>query len=267
MGSFVTTERQGAIAILRLNHPQTLNAIGSHEDCEDIVKELQSLADDRTISAAIFTGTGRAFCAGGNLKAIKERRGIGPLEQPDSTRTNYRRGVQRVIRSFYDLEVPTIAAVNGHAVGLGCDIACLCDVRIAGESATFAASFIKVGIVPGDGGAWLLQKAVGYSRAAEMFLTGDRYSARQAEQFGLVSGVFPDEQLMSEAISLAARIVANPARALRMTKRLLREAQSQSLDGILELSAAFQAIAHETADHQEAVDALLEKRDPSFTGG
>mgnify|MGYP003323671046 CR=1 FL=1 len=110
-----------------------------------------------------MTGAGRAFCAGGNLKAIQQRTGLGPLEQPDSTRANYRRGVQRVIRTIYDLEVPMIAAVNGHAVGLGNDIACLCDVRIAAESAKFAASFIKVGIVPGDGGAWLLQRTVGYS--------------------------------------------------------------------------------------------------------
>ena len=103
-----------------------------------------------------------------------------------------------------------IAAVNGHAVGLGNDIACLCDVRIAAESAKFAASFIKVGIVPGDGGAWLLQRTVGYSRAAEMFLTGDRYSAEEAAEFGLVYRVVPDEQLMDEAMALAERIAANP---------------------------------------------------------
>ena len=266
MGNFIDLERRGSIAILRMNNEQALNAIGSHEDCEDFVSALQSIADDRSVAAGILTGAGRAFCAGGNLKAIQQRTGIGPLEQPDSTRANYRRGLQRVIRTFYDLEVPMIAAVNGHAVGLGCDIACLCDVRIAAESARFAASFIKVGILPGDGGAWLLQRTVGYSRAAEMFLTGDRYSAEEAAQIGLVSRVVSDEQLIEEAIALAERIAANPARASRLTKRLLREAQNQRLSDVLELSAAFQAIVHETADHREAVAALLEKRAPSYTG-
>ena len=266
MGNFVEKERHGAVAVLRMNNEQALNAIGSHEDCQDLVDALQSLADDRSVSAGVLTGAGRAFCAGGNLKAIQQRTGIGPLEQPDSTRANYRGGVQRVIRAFYDLEVPMVAAVNGHAVGLGCDIACLCDVRIAAESARFAASFIKVGIVPGDGGAWLLQRAVGYSRAAEMLLTGDRYSAEQVAKFGLVSRVVPDAELLGEAIALAHRIAANPSRALRLTKRLLREAQKQRLDDVLELAAAFQAIVHETADHREAIAALLEKREPTFTG-
>ncbi|HEY6868685.1 MAG TPA: enoyl-CoA hydratase-related protein, partial [Novosphingobium sp.] len=209
----------------------------------------------------------RAFSAGGNLKAMKERNGIGPLDQPDSTRHNYRRGVQRIARALVDCEVPLIAAVNGHAVGLGCDLACLCDIRIAGESAKFSASFIKVGIVPGDGGAWALQKVVGYPKAAEMFLTGDRYSAQEALSFGLVGKVVADDQLMPEALALAGRIAANPARALRLTKRLLREAQTQRMSEVLELSAAYQAIAHETADHAEALDAFLEKREPVFRGG
>uniref|UniRef100_UPI0025DE0417 enoyl-CoA hydratase-related protein n=1 Tax=uncultured Sphingomonas sp. TaxID=158754 RepID=UPI0025DE0417 len=146
-------------------------------------------------------------------------------------------------------------------------LACLCDIRIAAASAKFSASFIKVGIVPGDGGAWSLQRVVGYSRAAEMFFTGDRFSADEAAALGLVGRVVPDETLMDEAFALADRIAANPARALRLTKRLLREAQTQRMSEILELSAAYQALAHETADHQEAVNAFLSKRDPIFTGG
>lgn len=266
MPSFVLIERRGPVAILTLNSPETLNAIASHEDCNDLVAAIEMLIDDCTISAAVLTGAGRAFSAGGNLRAMKDRVGIGPQDQPDGTRVNYRRGVQRITEAFMRCEVPLIAAVNGHAVGLGCDIACLCDIRIAAESAKFAASFIKVGLVPGDGGAWTLQKAVGYSRAAEMFLTGDRYSAREVAQFGLVSNVVPDDELLDHAIALAQRIAANPARALRLTKRLLREAQSQRMPEILELSAAYQALAHETADHAEALDAFFEKRDPVFTG-
>jgi 2-(1,2-epoxy-1,2-dihydrophenyl)acetyl-CoA isomerase len=266
VGDFVQRETIGKIAILRLNRPETLNAVGTLEDCRDMVAALETISDDRSISAAILTGNGRAFCSGGELRGMKLRNGIGPLEQPDSTRANYRRGVQKVTKAFMDCEVPLIAAVNGHAVGLGCDLACLCDMRIAGESAKFSASFIKVGIVPGDGGAWSLQRAVGYAQAAEMFFTGDRYSAEEARTFGLVSRVVPDDSLIDVAVALAERVVANPARALRLTKRLLREAQTQTMDSVLELSAAYQALAHETTDHAEAVDAFLEKRAPNFTG-
>ncbi|MBT8140724.1 MAG: crotonase/enoyl-CoA hydratase family protein [Gammaproteobacteria bacterium] len=266
MGDFVEIEKQGAIGILRMNHDATLNSIASHEDCRDLIHALEDLADDSSISVGIFTGNGRAFSAGGNLKAIQQRNGIGPLEQPDSTRSNYRRGVQRITRAFMDIEVPMIAAVNGHAVGLGCDLACLCDMRIAAESAKFSSSFIKVGIVPGDGGAWSLQQVVGYAKAAEMFFTGDRYTAHEAKAMGLVSEVVADDKLLDEALALAGRIAVNPVRALRLTKRLLREAQKQRMDDVLELSAAYQAIVHETEDHAEAVAALIEKRDPTFSG-
>ncbi|MBB4615064.1 crotonase/enoyl-CoA hydratase family protein [Novosphingobium taihuense] len=266
MSSFVQVERRGRIAVITLNRPDSLNAIGTHQDCRDLVEAIESLTDDRSVSVGVVTGAGRAFSAGGNLKAMKERNGIGPLDQPDSTRHNYRRGVQRITTAFMDCEVPLIAAMNGHAVGLGCDLACLCDMRIAAESAKFSASFIKVGIVPGDGGAWSLQRVVGYARAAEMFFTGDRYSAQEALGFGLLNRVVPDDQLMPEALALAERIANNPARALRLTKRLLREAQTQRMSEILELSAAYQALAHETGDHAEALDAFLEKRDPVFKG-
>lgn len=266
MPPFVTFERNGRVAILTFNRPETLNAIATHQDCMDLVAAIEALAEDRSISAAVVTGSGRAFSAGGNLRSMKERNGVGPLEQPDSTRYNYRRGVQKITRAFMDCEVPLVAAVNGHAVGLGCDLACLCDIRIAAESAKFAASFIKVGIVPGDGGAWSLQRVVGFPRAAEMFLTGDQYSAQEALDFGLVGRVVPDDELMSEAMALAEKIASNPPRALRLTKRLLREAQMQGMSEILELSAAYQALAHETADHAEAIDAFLEKRKPVFKG-
>jgi 2-(1,2-epoxy-1,2-dihydrophenyl)acetyl-CoA isomerase len=267
MGDFIHRETIGKVAILRINRPESLNAVATQQDCDDFVAAIEAIGDDRSISVGILTGTGRAFCAGGDLKAMKTRSGIGPLDQPDSTRTNYRRGVQRMTRAMMDVEVPMIAAVNGHAIGLGCDLACLCDMRFAAESAQFAASFIKVGIVPGDGGAWSLSRIVGYAMAAELFFTGDRFDAARAREIGLVGRVVPDATLMDEALALAARITANPPRALRLTKRLLREAQTARMSEILELSAAFQALAHETSDHAEAVDAFLERRPAVFTGG
>ena len=260
MGEFLSVERRGKIAILTMIKPESMNAIGTHEDCQDIIDTLRTLGDDRSVSAIILTGSGKAVSAGGNLKGMQDRTGIGVLDQPDSTRANYRRGVQAVIRALMDCEVPMIAAVNGHAIGLGADLACTCDIRIAAESAKFACSFIKVGIVPGDGGAWLLQRVLGYPRAAELFLTGDRFDAARAKEIGLVSRVVPDDQLLAEALALAERIAANPGQALRMTKRLMREAQTSRLDSILELSAAYQALTHGSAEHDGAVAAFLDGR-------
>lgn len=266
MGDFVRLERRGDVAVLTLDRPDSLNAIADYEDCRDVIAALDGLDADRSVRVAVLTGAGRAFCAGGNLKGIRARNGIGPLEQPDSTRWNYRRGVGRIARAFMDCETPLIAAVNGHAIGLGLDLACFCDLRVAAEGAQLASSFVKVGITPGDGGAWALQQVVGYSRAAEMILTGATYSAEEALAFGLVGRVVPQDQLMETAMALAGQIAANPPRAVKLSKRLLREAQHSRLADVLELSAAFQALAHETADHAEAVSAIIEKREGRFTG-
>jgi len=163
--------------------------------------------------------------------------------------------------------VPVIAAVNGPAIGAGMDLTCMCDIRIASEKATFAESFVKVGIVPGDGGAWLLPRVVGMSKASEMAFTGDALTAQEALACGLVSRVVPHEALMVESYKLAERIAANPGGVLRMTKRLLREGERSTLESLLELSAGYQAIAHMSADHREAVRAFVEKRKPVFGNG
>lgn len=267
MSEFVRIERRGRIAILTFNHPDTMNAIADHEDCRDLVDALESLNDDETISVGILTGAGRAFSAGGNLQSMKDRTGIGPQTSSLGTRNNYRRGIQRISRAFYDSEVPLIAAVNGFAIGLGNDLACFCDIRIAADDAKFSAGFIKMGLIPGDGGAWALPRAIGYARAAEMLFTGDTVDARQALEMGLVSRVVPAATLMDEALALASRIAANPPRSLRVAKRLLIDAQAMRLHEVLEMSAALQALVHETPDHHEAVDAFLDRRPPNFTGG
>ncbi|MEQ1810563.1 MAG: crotonase/enoyl-CoA hydratase family protein [Terricaulis sp.] len=263
---FVIAERDGRIATVTFNRPATRNAIGEHSDCEELIAALRAADADPNISVLILTGAGTAFSAGGNLQGMRDRNGIGPLATPADTRANYRRGVQQIPRTLADLEVATIAAVNGHAIGLGLDIAALCDMRVASESAKFAASFIKMGIAPGDGGAWILQRVLGYGRAAELILTGDTITAQEAAAIGLVNKVVPAERVLDEARALADRIAVNPPRTVRLSKRLLREAQNGRLSDILELSAAFQALAHETADHKEAVEAFLDKRPPVFTG-
>jgi 2-(1,2-epoxy-1,2-dihydrophenyl)acetyl-CoA isomerase len=152
MKSFIHYDMRERVAVLTMDRPDARNAIGTHQDCQDFVAALESAQMDAEVSCIILTGSGPAFSAGGNLKAMKERNGIGALnDSPDATRANYRRGVQRVAESLWNCEVPMIAAINGHAIGLGLDLACLCDIRIASESAKFASSFIKVGLVPGDG--------------------------------------------------------------------------------------------------------------------
>lgn len=263
---YVLYEVRGRIALLTLNRPDTRNAIGERSDCAELVEAVERAGADPAVSVLVLTGAGSAFSAGGNLKGMRDRNGIGPLATPADTRDNYRRGVQKIALAFANLEIASIAAVNGHAVGLGCDIACLCDMRVASDAAKFAASFVKMGIVPGDGGAWILPRTIGYANAAEMILTGDTYTAAEAKGMGLVNKVVPADQVLDEALRLADRVAANPPRAVRLAKRLLREGQHSRLPDVLELSAAFQALAHETADHKEAVNAFLDKRPPVFTG-
>jgi len=263
---FVRYEKNGRVVTVTMNRPDTRNAIAEHSDCADLVAALEQANADPEVSVLILTGSGSAFSAGGNLTAMRERNGIGPLDSPVATRANYKRGVQRIPLAMANLEIATIAAVNGHAIGLGCDLACLCDMRIASDKAKFAASFVKLGIVPGDGGAWILPRAVGYARAAEMILTGDTISAEQALAFGLVNALAPAEKVLDEARALADRVAANPTHSVRLAKRLLREGQHARLPDMLELSAAFQALAHETDDHREALDAFAEKRPPKFSG-
>ena len=263
---FVHYEQDGRIVTITFQRPDTRNAIAEHQDCEDLVAALERANADPGVSVAILTGSGSAFSAGGNLKNMRDRVGIGALDSPAATRANYKKGVQRIPLAMMQLEITTIAAINGHAIGLGLDLACLCDLRVAADSAKFASSFDKVGLVPGDGGAWILPRAIGYTRAAEMILTGDTYSAAEAQAMGLVNKVVPAEQLMTEARALAARVAANPAQSIRLAKRLLREGQHSRLSDVLELSAAFQALSHETADHREALDAFFEKRPPVFKG-
>lgn len=265
MTDLVLEERQGAVVTLTLNMPELRNPISDPEMIEALEAALRRHDADIETRALVLTGAGPGFSSGGNLKKMGEEGGLN-AKLPAETRRNYRYGIQRLPLLFEALEVPVVAAVNGAAIGAGCDLTCMCDLRIAGESAVFAESFVKLGIVPGDGGAWLLPRVVGFSKACEMALTGDRLSAAEALACGLVSRVVPDAELLGEARALAARIAANPPHAVRMTKRLLREASQANLKTVLELSAAMQALNHATADHNEAVAALLEKRRPAFKG-
>jgi enoyl-CoA hydratase/carnithine racemase len=227
-----------------------------------LVGLLRKLDMDQGIGAIVLTGAGKAFSTGGNIKEMADGSGVNDAD-PAKTRSNYRNGIQRIPLAFEAMEVPVIAAVNGPAIGAGCDLACMCDIRIAGESAKFAESFVKLGIVPGDGGAWLLPRVIGFSKACELAFTGEVIDAAEALKIGLVSNVVPDSDLLDSARELANRIAANPPQAVRMTKRLLRQSRMIDLAASLEMAAPLQAIAHTTAEHREAVAAFLAKSAPT----
>lgn len=258
-------ERDSHVETWTIDLPEQRNPISSNNVVDAIVDAVDRANADDGVRVIILTGAGSAFSAGGNIKDMADRTGLFG-GSPAQIREGYRRGIQRIPLALNRCDVPLIAAVNGPAVGAGCDLACMCDLRIASTRAWFAESFVKLGIIPGDGGAWFLPRAVGAARAAEMALTGDRIDAATALEWGLVSRVVEPGELLPTAHELARRIAVNPPRAVRMAKRLLRESAHARLESVLELSASMQALAHHTSDHAEAVSAFVEGRDGVFDG-
>ncbi len=258
-------EKSGPLVTLTINRPESRNPLGEEGDGELFADAAARINADREVRCVILTGAGTAFSAGGNVKAMRERSGAfagGGVH----IRERYRNVIHRIVRSLWGIETPMIAAVNGPAIGLGNDVACLADMRIAADKAIFGATFLKIGLVPGDGGSWILPRTIGHARAAELFFTADTIDAATALSWGLVSRVVPAASLMDEARALAEKICRQPPDVLRMTKRMMREGQSVSFDTIMEMSAAMQALSHLTEDHAEAVEAFFDKRTPTYKG-
>jgi enoyl-CoA hydratase/carnithine racemase len=256
--AFLTIERFAGIVRLTMSEPGTRNAITDNSAVEEFAAVCAEVNANPADKVVIVTGEGPVFSSGGNIRTM--HRGMDLAMSCEAVVADYAQGIQRLPQVLMALEVPTIAAVNGPALGAGCDLACMCDIRIASESATFAESFIHFGIVPGDGGAGLLPRIVGASKAAEMSFTGDTLTAAQALEIGLVSRVVAADALLREAHGLAERIASKSAPALRFTKRLLRESPHQSLTSLLALSAAYQSILHKTPEHRAAVEAFEARR-------
>lgn len=263
--SRILFEVDNNIATLTLNQPDLRNSISEIEVVEEFIDALEQAATYKDLRCLIITGAGSAFSSGGNIKHMLNKDGMFAGEAND-IRENYGKVIQRIPLALHKIDIPTIAAVNGPAVGAGCDLAMYCDMRIASTKAKFAESFIKVGIIPGDGGAWILPKIAGYGRAAEMAFTGEAISAQQANEWGMLNKLVEPEELMNEAYALANRIAKNPPQALRATKQLMRAATNMPLDTLLQMSAGIQANLHQTEDHIEAVTALIEKREPVYKG-
>ena len=264
MTSAVLIDKEDGIVTVTLNEPEQRNPISNTSLLEGLLDAVSEADADLATRVIILTGAGSAFSSGGNVKKMLDGGGMAD-PSPAKTRINYKHGIQRLPLVFDALEVPVIAAVNGPAIGAGCDLALMADIRLAARSAWFAESFVKLGIVPGDGGAWLLPRVVGYSKAAEMAFTGDAVASEEALACGLVSRVVPDAELMETARSVARRIAVNPPHSVRMAKRMLKQGRGSTLADHLEMTAALQAIAHTTPEHREAVTAFIEKRKPVFT--
>lgn len=257
-----TLEVENRVAVLTFRRDDVRNALTSTELVSDIPAAIDWCNASPDVSVLIMTGEGSAFSAGGNIKTMGERSKAAPhiLQQ------NYKTGVQRIPHALEQADIPIIAAVNGPAIGAGFDMANMCDIRIGSTNCQFGETFVNLGIIPGDGGAWFLTRLVGYQRAAELTFTGRIVKAEEALSLGLLLEVTAPDDLVPRAKAIASKIAAKPPQAIRYAKRLLKLSQRQSLDEHLEICSSFQAICHKTEDHAEALAAFFEKRPGAFKG-
>ena len=253
------------IATVTLNDPERRNPITGNDMIEALLEKFAKVQADPEVSVMILTGAGSAFCAGGDIKEMNDPDGVFRKE-PLAAAQSYVDGVQKLPQALYNLDIPTIAAVNGAAVGAGCDLTMMCDMRIASEKAKFGEVFLNLGIIPGDAGSWFLLRRLGHQKAADLTFSGRMVEAEEALELGMVLELVPHEKLMERARERAAVIAAKPPRAVRVAKRLMRNAERMDLPDFLNSAAAYQALMHQTEDHHEAVSAFIEKRKPHFTG-
>jgi 2-(1,2-epoxy-1,2-dihydrophenyl)acetyl-CoA isomerase len=257
-------ELDGELAILTLDRPDARNAY-SEAMVTSLVQALDAAEADDAVRCIVLTGAGQAFHAGGDLKRMREQTGMfegGPV----ALRRQYIEGIQRIPRRFAACDKPVVAAINGAAIGAGLDLACMCDLRVAARGIKLGSTFVKVGLVPGDGGAYFLARTIGFPRALELVLTGRLVDTDEALAMGLVHAVVEPEALLSAAKDRARLVAANAPLAVRLTKRAAYRSWDLDMDTALELAASFQGMIQNTDDHREAVDAILGKRPPSFQG-
>jgi enoyl-CoA hydratase len=253
------TERMDHVLRVTIDHPTSpLNAVDGqlHHDLTALFAELRRETEAR---AVVLTGRGRAFSAGGDFNWFPELRTPERLDA-------LRRDAKQLIWDLLDVELPIVAAVNGHAMGLGASIALLCDVIFMADSATIGDPHVRVGIVAGDGGTVIWPLAVGPARAKQYLLTGDPVSAVEAERIGLVNRVVPAADLEREALAFAQRLAAEAPLAVRYTKLAVNKLIKDALNVSFDVATALELVTFQTADHQEALAAIREKRPPKFEG-
>ncbi|MFF7312725.1 enoyl-CoA hydratase-related protein [Streptomyces sp. NPDC008137] len=257
----VLYETAGQVLTVTLNRPEALNAL-TPDQRDEIVRLLSTASAAAGIRAVVLTGTGRGFCAGADLRGAAT---TGERIAGDVART-LRTGAQRLIAAVLDCEKPVIAAVNGTAAGLGAHLALACDLVLAAESAKFIEVFVRRGLVPDGGGAYLLPRLIGPQRAKELMFFGDALTATQAEHLGLVNRVIPDADLTQTAHSWAERLATGPTRALALTKQLVNASLDTDRATAFAAEAAAQEINMTTADAQEGVRSFVERRDALYRG-
>jgi enoyl-CoA hydratase/carnithine racemase len=245
------------VAVLTLNRHDLRNALTGSYLIDDIVATADWVNRCEDVSVLVITGAGSAFSAGGNVRDMAERGGDFAGDVAECA-DRYRKGIQRIPLALQEVEVPVIAAVNGPAIGAGFDLANMADVRIASEKARFGETFLNLGIIPGDGGAWFMQRLIGYQRAFELTLTGRIIKASEAKELGIVLDVVSVDELMPRALDMARRIASQPPKATRLTKRLMKMGQRMELKDFLDVCAVFQGMCHNEPEHLDAVNRMLE---------
>lgn len=253
--SDVLYETKGAVATITLNRPEARNAYTDAMVVE-LIESLDRAERDAGVHVVVLTGAGSSFCAGGDLKAMRDRTGMFAGD-PVELRDQYLQGLQRVTRRFNSFEKPVVAAVNGAAIGAGLGLALCCDLRIASENARFGSTFAKVGLIPGDGGAYLLTRVVGFARALELVMTARVLDAHEALAMNLVTRVVSPDRVLEEAYAMAEQIAALPPKAIRMSKTALYRCVDRDLETSLQITAALQGLIQCTDEHEEAVESLL----------
>ncbi len=232
----------------------------------DSLTEILPLCDfEPTIRVIVITGKGKNFCAGGDILSMKDKKGMFAGDS-NELRMRYMHGIQKIPKAIEEVSTPIIAMVNGAAVGAGCDLSMMCDLRIGSEDSKFSETFAKMGLVPGDGGTFFLSRVVGYSKAMQMFLTSEVYAGKNALDYGLLNYLTTAADLVKDTEELAKKIAMNAPIALSMTKKAMKLAYLSDLQLSLDQLAGLQGIAQRTNDHFEAVDAFFSKRSPNFKG-
>lgn len=252
--------RDENVAVLTINRPEARGAF-SPEMIQLWREHLEEARRDDSITVIVVTGSGDTFCSGGDIRDMAD----GKLRSWDMKRFLWE-GVHRIILTLEDLDKPVIAAINGAAMGAGMDMAIMCDLRVCSDRAKLGESYIQMGLIPGDGGAWFLPRLVGVPKALELLLTADVIDAGQALALGIVNRVVPHDNLMEETMKLARRIAGKPPLAVRMMKRAVYQGMTSTLRSHLDYISSQMSLLSETADHGEAARAFLEKRKPVFTG-
>jgi 2-(1,2-epoxy-1,2-dihydrophenyl)acetyl-CoA isomerase len=255
----VRVEQADAIATLTLNRPEARNALDLAMR-EELEAALRSLEADAGVRVLVLRGAGEHFCAGGDVKFMQARRMTAAEGEQRVESMN------RAILALARFRTPTIAMVDGYAVGAGCNLALACDLVVASDRARFGEVFARIGLVPDGGGTWFLTRRVGLARAKELVFTADTIPAPEAERIGLVNRVVPASELAAQTLALARRIAAGPPRALAMGKSLLTRGLSLDLETSLQWEALVQGLMIESEDHREGLAAFFEKRAPRFTG-